>query len=126
MQAARESLEDFKKSVTKEHEQKIEKLKEEYQQAYREQEIKEDEANQECWLKQFGEFQSKEILLQKWWPEPLEGGKPFKPTQAEYLAALKEWDINPCAVTYLHEFKWWRQKRKDLSPLAYINPLLES
>ena len=29
-------------------------------------------------------------------------------------------------VRYVQEFKHWRQKRKDISLPAYINPLLES
>ena len=74
--AAKNSFKDLKKSLAKKHESELEKLKKKYQEAYRIEEIKEDEANQKCWQKQLALYHQKELSLQHWWPIPLLGGYP--------------------------------------------------
>ena len=97
-----------------------------YQEAYRKEEVKEDEANQRCWQEQLTLYHQKELSLQHLWPIPLLGGPPHKPTEDNFLTALGIRDTSPEAIRYIQEFKRWRERRKELNLPAIVNPLLES
>ena len=125
-QAAKNSFEDLKKTLAKKHESELEELKKKYEEAYRIEEVKEDEANQKCWQEQLRIHHQKELSLKHWWPIPLCGGKPCKPTEDDLLTALSIRDKKPEAVRYVREFKRWREKRRELGLPAIVNPLLES
>ena len=115
----------MKKANAKNCESELEKLKKKYQEAYRIEEIKEDEANQRHWQEQLALYHQKELSLQHLWPIPLQGGPPHKPTE-NFLTALGIRDTNPEAIRYIQEFKRWRERRKELNLPAIVNPLLES
>ena len=51
---------------------------------------------------------------------------PHKCTEDDFLTALGIRDTNPEAIRYIQEFKWWRERRKELNLPAIVNPLLES
>ena len=100
-EATKNYFEDLKKALAKNHESELEKLKKKYQEAYRIEEVKEDEANQRCWQEQLTLYHQKELSLQHLWPIPLLGGPPHKPTEDNFLTALGIRDTNPEAVRYI-------------------------
>ena len=116
----------MKKSYTENCKSELEKLRKKYQEAYRVEEIKEDELNQRCWQEQLALYHQKELSLQHLQPIPLQGGPPHKPTEDDFLTALGIRDTNPEAVRYIQEFKRWRERRRELNLPAIVNPLLES
>ena len=116
----------MKKSYFENCETELEKLKKKYQEAYRIEEIREDEANQRCWQEQLAFYHQEELSLQHLWPIPLQGGPPHKPTEDDFLTALGIRDTNPEAIRYIQKFKRWRERRKELNLPAIVNPLLES
>ena len=76
-------------------------MKKKYQEAYRIEEVKEDEANQRCWQEQLTFYHEKELSLQHLWPIPLVEGLPCKPTEDNFLTALGARDTNPEAIRYI-------------------------
>ena len=91
----------MKKSYTENCKSELEKLRKKYQEAYRIEEIKEDEANQRHWQEQLAFYHQKELSLQHLWPIPLQGGPPHKPTEDNFLTALGIRDTNPEAIRYI-------------------------
>ena len=110
-EATKNYFEDLKKTLAKNYESELEKLKK-YQEAYRIEEIKEDEANQRCWQEQLALYHQKELSLQHLWPIPLQGGPPHKPTEDDFLTALGIRDTNPEAIRYIQEEKVERKKKR--------------
>ena len=116
----------MKKGYIENCESELERLRKEYQKAYRSEELKEDKLNQRHWQKQLALYHQKELSLQHLWPIPLQGGPPHKPTEDDFLTALGIRDTNPEAIRYIQEFKRWRERRRELNLPAIVNPLLES
>ena len=89
-EAVKNSFEDLKKTLAKKHESKLEKLKKKYQEAYRIEEVREDEANQRCWQEQLALYHQKEFSLQHLWPIPLLGGPLHKPIEDDFLKSPRK------------------------------------
>ena len=116
----------MKKGYIENCESELERVRKEYQEAYRSEQLKEDEFNQRHWQEQLALYHQKELSLQHLWPIPLQGGPPHKPTEDDFLTAIGIRDTNPEAVRYIREFKRWREIRRELKLPAIVNPLLES
>ena len=100
-QTTKNYFEALKKAYIENCESELERLRKEYQEAYRSEGIKEDELNQRCWQEQLALYHQKELSLQHLWPIPLQGGPPHKPTEDDFLTALGIRDTNPEAVRYI-------------------------